>query len=239
MKGKVVLFGSSGQLGRALRKKSVFVAPPRTEVDIVNCGQVERYIETVRPEAVFHAAAMVGAKECEEDRDGAYAVNVLGTQNIARVCQVGKIKMIYISTDTVFDGEKGDYNEEDTPNPINYYSLTKLLGETAVRMLDSYLVVRTSFYSAESFKYKKAFTDQYTCRMEVNDLAEELMYALKTDVRGVVHIGGRKGSLYEKIKEIKPEIGQITRAETGLTLPRDLSLNIDKWRGIKNGPGTI
>ncbi|MFC1657059.1 SDR family oxidoreductase [Candidatus Moduliflexota bacterium] len=239
MNGKTILFGSSGQLGSALMKKYRFVAPPRSDLDITDYGKVKKYIEEVRPTAIVHAAAMVGAKECEEDKAGAYAANVVGTHNIARVCQVRKIKMIYISTDTVFDGQKGDYREEDTPNPINYYSLTKLLGEAAVKMLDSYLIVRTSFYSPESFKYKRAFTDQYTCRMKVDDLAEELIYALETDVRGLVHIGGEKSSLYEKIFEDNPEIGKITRSETGLDLPRDLSLNTSKWKGIKNGTGTV
>ncbi|MGW8181981.1 MAG: SDR family oxidoreductase [bacterium] len=239
MKDEAVLFGASGQLGRALMRAHKFLAPPRVEVDITDFGKVERYLCNAQPRAVVHAAALVGAKECEDDKARAYAVNVGGTLNIARACQAMHIKLIYISTDTVFDGEKGEYTEEDTPNPVNYYSLTKLLGESVVQMLDSYLIVRTSFYDPKCFKYSRAFTDQYTCRMKTDELADELLYALVNDVRGVVHIGGAKETLYEKIKVTIPEVGRTTRSETGLKLPRDLSLNTAKWAGIKNGPGTV
>jgi dTDP-4-dehydrorhamnose reductase len=200
---------------------------------------VTKHVDAIRPSAVVHAAALVGAKECEENKAKAYVTNVVGTHNVAKVCQIYDIKVIYISTDTVFDGEDGNYTEEDTPNPINYYSLTKLLGEASVKMLDSYLIIRTSFYSPDSFKYSKAFTDQYTCRMRTDELAMEIMYALEKDVRGVVHIAGERSSLYEKIRQFNPAIGKITRAETGLILPKDLSLNTEKWRGIKNEPKAI
>jgi len=230
---EIILFGSSGVLGKELIKLQEFDSPSQKEVDITNFDQTRAYIEKVKPYTIIHSAALVGAKECEEDREVAYAVNVLGTRNIAKVCLDNQIKMIYLSTDSIFDGEKGDYKEEDTPNPINYYSLTKLLGEAYVQMLDSSLIIRTSFFSPDSFSYERAFTDQYTCRMKADDLAKEIILATNNDVKGIVHIAGKKDTLYNIIKKVNPNIGKITRLETGLNLPKDLSLNTDKWAKIK------
>lgn len=229
----IVLFGATGKLGKELVKLYNFIIPSHKEVDIVDFDRVNCYLESIKPSIVVHLAALVGAKECEEDKEKAYKTNVIGTYNIAKACQKNNIKLVYISTDTIFDGKKGDYEEEDIPNPINYYSLTKLLGECFVKMLSSYFIIRTSFMPKDSFPYPKAFTDQYTCRMTADKLAKDIILAVNNDIEGVIHIAGKKDTLYNLVKKINPDIGKITRDETGLKLPRDLSLNIEKWKRIK------
>ncbi|GAG92466.1 unnamed protein product, partial [marine sediment metagenome] len=123
MKGKIVLFGASGRLGKELVKLYDFITPTRKEIDITEFDKVSSYLKRIRPSTVIHAAASVGAKECEEDKETAYKTNVVGTYNVAKACQKNNIKLVYLSTDTIFDGEKGNYKEDDIPNPINYYSL--------------------------------------------------------------------------------------------------------------------
>lgn len=142
---KILLFGGSGKLGAELKKTINCISPSHSEVDITDFKILNNFIKKNRLDIIIHAAALVGAKECEENKELAYKTNVEGTYNITKICQKEKIKLVYISTDTVFDGEKGNYKEEDIPNPINYYSLTKLLGECFVKMLDNYLIIRTSF----------------------------------------------------------------------------------------------
>ena len=230
---KIVLFGSSGTLGKELVKLQECMSPSHEEVDIINSSQVKDYIEKIKPSIIIHSAALVGAKECEEDKEKAYQTNVLGTYNLAKICLKNKIKLVYISTDSIFDGEKGDYTEEDIPNPINYYSLTKLLAESFVKMLDSYIIIRTSFMPSNSFPYTKVFTDQYTCRMKADDLAKEIILAVNHNFEGIINIAGEKDTLYNIVKKVNPNIGKITRLETGLNLPKDLSLNTNKWNNIK------
>ncbi|MFC1730007.1 SDR family oxidoreductase [candidate division KSB1 bacterium] len=233
MGAKIVLFGASGRLGKELVKLGDFIVPSHKEVSIEDHDRVNACLEETKPSIVIHAAALVGAKECEEEKEKAYKINVEGTYNIAKACQKHNIKLVFISTDTIFDGERGNYKEEDTPNPINYYSLTKLMGECFVKMLNSYIIIRTSFIPKESFPYPKAFTDQYTCRMTADKLAADILLAIEKNVEGIIHIAGERETLYNIAKKINPNVGKITRAETGLNLPKDLSLNTDKWKKIK------
>ncbi|RLI83251.1 MAG: hypothetical protein DRP01_09205 [Archaeoglobales archaeon] len=84
------------------------------------------------PEVIIHCAAYTDVDGCEVNKEYAWRINVEGTRAIAKVCQVRRIFMIYISTDYVSDGEKGLYEEDDVPSPINYYGLTKLIGKEVV-----------------------------------------------------------------------------------------------------------
>lgn len=240
---KVVLFGATGKLGKELANLRSFTTPSHEEVDITNLQNVKNYLEKENPEIVIHSAALVGAKECKEDEEKANRINIGGTRNIAEVCKENKIKLIYISTDTIFDGKKGNYTEEDTPNPINHYSKTKLEGEKIVKTLDNYLIIRTSFFHPTDFPYPKVFTNQYTGRMPVNDLAKEIILAMDNNVEGIINIAGKRDTLYNIVKKFKPEIGETTLEEAeekyNLKLPRDLSLDTTKWEKIKNGFKTI
>lgn len=233
MKERIILFGASGRLGRELVNIYDFITPTHKELDISDFDAVDKYLGESGASIVLHAAALVGARGCEEDKGKAYKTNVVGTFNIAKSCQKNDIKLVYISTDTVFDGESGNYKEEDIPNPINYYSLTKLLGESCVKMVNSYLIIRTSFIPKDSFPYPKAFTDQFTCRMKADKLAGEIILAIKKNIEGIIHIAGKRDTLYNIVKTVNPKVGKITRSESGLNLPKDLSLNTDKWRKIK------
>lgn len=187
----------------------------------------------------MHLAAIVGAKECEENKERAYLTNVIGTKNLAKICIEKNLKLIYMSTDSVFDGKKGKYSEGDIPNPINYYSFTKFAGECFVEMVPSPLIIRSSFIPSEGFLYKKALIDQYTSRIPAKTLAKEIILAMEKNIEGILHIGGERDSLYNIIRKFNPEIGKLTREETGLNLPEDLSLDSSKWRKIKNEFGNI
>lgn len=233
MNKKIVLFGSTGRLGKEMSSLGDFLTPSRLEVDISNFKEIRNYLDNFSVSEILHSAALVGARECEQNRELAYSTNVIGTKNLAKICSDKGLKLIYISTDTIFNGEKGDYKEEDIPNPLNYYSFTKFVGECFVQTVPSHLIIRTSFIP-HIFPYEKAFVDQYTSRIPIGLLAKEILMAIEKDVEGVIHIGRKKDSLYDVIKEIKPTIRKLTRAETGLKLPRDLSLDSSKWEAIKN-----
>lgn len=106
--------------------------PGARQVDLAKPGVAYSLVAEHKPEAVVHAAALGDVDRCEEDREYCYRVNVLATRELARACSRMGSYLVYISTDYVFDGARGFYKPEDPPKPINYYGLTKLLGEEAV-----------------------------------------------------------------------------------------------------------
>ncbi len=232
---KTAIFGASGTLGKEICKLGKFTSPTHFEVDVTNYSEIKGFLEENEEiTQILHLAAIVGAKECEENKEKTFLTNVKGTENVSKAClEYGK-KLIYLSTDTIFDGQKGNYSEGDIPNPINYYSLTKFAGECFAMMVPSYLIIRTSFFPNEGFPYNKAFIDQYTSRIPADKLAKEIILALGKNLEGILHIGGERDTLYNIVKKGKPDIGKMLRKDTGLNLPEDLSLNTSKWNKIKN-----
>jgi dTDP-4-dehydrorhamnose reductase len=235
---KTIIFGSSGILGSEIRlqkNSDLLTYPPHSCVDITNFQRTYDFIRRENPDRILHLAAIVGARECEKDKKSAYTTNVLGTKNLSEICLKENIKLIYMSTDSVFDGEKGNYSEEDVPNPINYYSFTKFAGECFVGMVPPHLIIRSSFLPKGNFPYTNALTDQYTTRISVDLLAKDIILAIDKNLEGIIHIGGERDTLYNIARKSKPDVGKMTIKETGLKLPKDLSLDSSKWRKIKNG----
>lgn len=149
---KFLVTGVSGQLGHDIVKELInrgyndYMAPTVKEMDITNEITVNKIISSYKPDVIFHCAAYTAVDKAEENREICYNVNVNGTKNIVEAAKKNGAKVVYISTDYVFDGSKNDvYVEEDMTNPINYYGYTKLCGEKLVEELNSYLIVRISW----------------------------------------------------------------------------------------------
>ena len=106
--------------------------PDSLKLDITSQKQALDLFSKLKPEIVIHTASETNVDKCETQKEHAWKVNAEGTLNMAKACKKVGAKLVYISTDYVFDGEKGNYNEHDKPNPINYYGVTKLEGEKQV-----------------------------------------------------------------------------------------------------------
>lgn len=147
---RVAVIGSTGQLGsdlvRVLQRAGNYRVFPlsHNEVECIEPDSVKRAITNIHPEVVVNGAAFVRVDECEDRPDDAFRVNTLGALNVARVCAELNALCVYISTDYVFDGKKGEpYTEEDSPCPINVYGTSKLAGEYLVRQACSkWLIAR-------------------------------------------------------------------------------------------------
>lgn len=149
---KYLITGGTGQLGHDIVKELIsrgelnYLAPTTKEMNITNKDEVEKVILGYKPDIIFHCAAYTAVDKAEEDRENCYNVNVNGTKNIVEVAEKINAKVVYISTDYVFDGTKeGIYEIDDKTNPINYYGYTKLMGEEVVKKLKDYLIVRISW----------------------------------------------------------------------------------------------
>ena len=162
-------------------------------------------IKALRPQYIVLTAAMTNVDACEMDQKQAWEVNALGPRNVAMATRDIGAKLIYVSTDYVFDGERGRYREEEPTTPINYYGKSKLAGELFIQdILDDYLIARTSVlygwspsrlnfatWAIEEMKQKKIITivnDQFNSPTFAENLAD--MILCLRDESGVFHTAG-------------------------------------------------
>ncbi len=216
---KILLIGASGFLGRKLlpllSSQYEVVGTAHTRIhteenqasiplDITNPENVRHFMEEINPSIVILAAALADMDKCETDKELAVKLNVTGVENVANCCR--NRVLVYYSSDAVFDGVKGNYHENDAPNPVNFYGETKLRGEQAVKNLPNYLILRTSFiYSDQPHSPKfipwlirnlaegksvNVASDLTTCPTFIDDLAQATLMLLRKNCRGVYHVTG-------------------------------------------------
>lgn len=148
---KILITGAQGMLGTdmtALLSRQHTVMP--TDIDDMDVRDTELVFQTVeeeQPDIVLHLAALTDVDYCEKEPYEAFHTNTVGTQNVALACQRNDIVMLYVSTISIFDGEKCDpYTEFDTPNPISFYSQSKYQGELIVEsLLSRYYITRAGW----------------------------------------------------------------------------------------------
>jgi dTDP-4-dehydrorhamnose reductase len=228
-------------------------------LDLEDPRSVAEAVGEAKPDAVIHTAAYTDVDGCERDRARAYRVNYLATRVLAEASR-GVELFIYVSTDYVFDGEKGLYREDDIPNPVNYYGLSKLLGEVAAQSIlpGKSCIVRVSGLYGYSPTGKrnfginalvkllrreevKAFHDQYLSPTYVVPLAEKLADIVEKGLTGLVHVAGPRASRYGFALKLADALGvdkslvrPISMGELRLAArrPRDSSLDTSKARSL-------
>ena len=233
----LVLTGSRGRLGRSLLPLLPACLPlTRADLDITDAEAVEKTFRKLRPRVVLHAAAFTDQARAEVERQACWACNVEGTQNIVRAAGNLGCRVVFVSTDYVFSGERGGYREAEPPGPpCNYYSLTKLAAETAVLTLPDSLVVRTSF-RPRPWPHPVAFTDLFTSQDYLDVIAPEfalLMNHLDQVPSRILHLGTERKSYFELARRSRPEVKPALRAEVSLSLPADVSLDCSRWNRLK------
>jgi dTDP-4-dehydrorhamnose reductase len=209
---RVLTTGCEGQLGRELRRalqdEMLQGTDLRTDsglvMDITSYESTVSTIAEFEPEVVIHAAAYTNVDGCERDPETAYQVNGLGTQNVALACQRIGCAMVYVSTDYVFDGDKGEpYYEFDRTNPVSAYGRSKLAGEQYVQTLtNKFYIVRTAWlYSAHGSNFIKwalksareqpeimGVTDQVGSPTHAADLADGIAQMIRRERYGIYHL---------------------------------------------------
>ena len=201
----------------------------RRLLDVVNLSEVMALCHKHRPEAIIHLAAETDIDKCESDPKYAYMVNAVGTYNVALAAKELNAKLVYISTAGVFDGNKeGPYNEEDIPNPKNYYGRSKHLGELLITsMLENYAITRACWMfgggPTRDYKFvskiikqlnKKEIgvvTDQLGSPTFGKDLVEGIKIILREDLKGTYNLANNGVcSRYDFAKLIVDILGKET-----------------------------
>ena len=236
---RFLIIGGGGQLGSKilnyalggheiyvtyLTRKPTIKEDRAIELDKTNNSIVKKIVKRLAPDTVIDTAALHSVDYCETNREAAKKVNVMGTRNVAAACKENEAKMVFISTDYVFDGEKGNYKEDDPTNPINYYGQSKLEAETIIKKTcEDYIIARPSvIYSwipsnqtqsssgkplnfamwlsqkLERGEPVNIVSDQYSSPTLADNLAETLLAMCVKNVTGLYHVaGGTKLNRYE------------------------------------------
>ncbi len=234
-KENILFTGGSGLLGRALKNLfSTSLFPTHQEFDVTNKSQcwdyiISNLIHYNGEKLLVHAAAIKSPPQIDKNPIPAMETNIVGTANLVTLCAAYNIKLIYISSDYVFSGDKGNYSEEDTPDPVNKYGWSKFGGECVVKMYDNSLIVRMSFFP-DVFPYENAFINQFISRLPVTRAAEILSKIILSDLKGTIHLAGPSQSTYEFAlstsggKKIKP----ITMEGINAIAPKNVTINNSK-----------
>jgi len=225
---KILITGGGGTLGkeliRLINDKHEILSPNSKQLDIVDFVCLREYFRSHKPDLVIHSAAITDVKKTEGNAIPAINVNIIGTCNIVACCEEQNIKLVHISTDHVFDGEKGSYSIADPINPITNYAKSKGAAELAARMYNNALIIRTSFFG-HTFPYEKAFIDQWSSKDYVDIIAPKVLEAALSDKIGIVHCVGSRRTLFEIAKDRRPEVQGISRSDINFPTPKDTSLN--------------
>jgi dTDP-4-dehydrorhamnose reductase len=235
----ILLTGGSGLLGTELRKLDATIkAPTHVDLDICDATAVAKYVAENSPDVILHAAAITNNREIEAGPAAALEVNIKGTVNLVQACLGTRIRLVFLSTDYVYKGEKGNYAESDELLPTNLYAWTKLAGEAAVRAVPNHLIIRTSFGSS-TFDYPAAFADKWSSKEYVDVVAPKILRAAMGPITGVLNIGGPRRTIYEYAKERNPDVKEIERQQSAHDSPADTSLNLEKWNASEAGRGVV
>ena len=159
---KIVVTGGSGRFGLILRKvktKHKLFFPNKKELNILNYESIVKYIKKTNPKVLIHVAGLSRPMKIHDTEIAkSIDLNIIGTSNITKACAEKNIKLIYFSTNYVYPGKKGNYNEKDSLYPVNNYAWSKLGGEAAVHLYNNSLILRICM-TEKPFVHKAAFAN--------------------------------------------------------------------------------
>lgn len=234
-------------------------------IDLLNTAGVAELFESTRPETVIHSAAVADIDYCESHPEEASALNVEVTRHLVTLARAHDSRFVFLSTDTVFDGEKGNYGEDDAPIPINYYARTKVEAEQVVReILPSAVIARVSLVmglplggAGNSFLMKMLETlkkggvarfpdHEIRSPIDVVTLARSLVELAGNGFSGTIHLAGNtRVSRYDLGLRIAEwldypaeSIAAVKAEEMAgrAPRPRDVSLNNERARNVLSTP---
>jgi dTDP-4-dehydrorhamnose reductase len=269
---RVLVTGASGQLGSYLlhelqgrvelvawsgSRRGDLLGVALLPVDLTISQAILAAFRAARPDVVIHSAALARIADCHRDPARAQQINVAATAALVEECARSGARLVFVSTDLVFDGERGGYREDDRPAPLSVYGRTKRDAEELVRAAPRCIVARlsllygpslngrTSFFDEQTTALRTGqsvtlFTDEWRTPLDLTTAARALAALAASDVTGVLHIGGpERLSRFEMGVRLAASLGADAPVIVGATRdsvpspeerPRDTSLDSSRWR---------
>ena len=255
---KIVILGAGGQLGKDLLQTFPDAyafyhdSSKKLSIDITRKNEVSEKILGISPDVIINASAMTNVDLCEKEKKSAFLVNGQSVKYIVDAARRTHAFLVHVSTDYIFDGYQGEYDEDAIPNPINYYGLSKLVGETYANSYENSLILRTSgvygrINNFPVFVYNqllkgnavKAIKGYYSPIHSAN-LAKCIYYLVGLERTGTLNVAGVRISRYEFARKIAEKFGfdvsLINEIENTNSMtarrPFDSSLNIEKAKTV-------
>lgn len=242
---RILYTGSNGLLGQKLAQATPnypdheFLATARGEnrvqnlgtatyasMDITDATEVNEVVSSFKPDVIIHGAAMTHVDQCEQNKEQAHLLNVVGTQNMANAAVAVGAHLVHISTDFIFDGKDGPYKEDAQPNPVSFYGETKLEAEEIVKKLEHWSILRTVLVigmaedlsrsnivlwakgALEKGQAINVVDDQFRTPTLAEDLAQGALLAATQKAQGVYNISGPDFmSIYELVEAVADHFG--------------------------------
>jgi dTDP-4-dehydrorhamnose reductase len=227
---KIVITGGEGRFAQTLKKTKnnlkIFY-PNKKDLNILDIESIKKYLKKIKPKYLIHAAALSRPMSLHDTNiSKSIDLNIIGTCNIVKVCAEHNIKLVYFSTGYVYQGNVGNYKEDDPLLPINNYAWSKLGGECAVTLYKNSLILRITMCE-KPFIHKKAFYDINTNFIFHEDVAKIIPKIL--DKKGIINVGGKIQSVYRFAKKTNKEVKKISGKKL---FPLNPSMNISKLKKI-------
>jgi dTDP-4-dehydrorhamnose reductase len=274
MSQRILVTGATGQLGAYVvhelvergadvvawshSSPTIIAGVTARPVELTNANAVAAAFRDAAPTAVIHAGALAAVADCARDPTMAVAVNYRGSDVLAYLASVARTKLVLVSTDLVFDGERGNYTEDDPPSPLSVYGRTKADAERVVLAYPEHAVVRVSllfgpsrngrasFFDSQVASLRngepiRCFQDEWRTPLALPIAAKVLVEIASLDATGLLHVGGpERLSRLEMGQRLAAHLGAnpaLIEAVSRMSIPgeprpRDTSLNSSRWRGL-------
>ncbi len=267
----ILVTGSNGLLGQKITERILhtvqfnLVATSRganrypikegyvyAEMDILNPAQVRMVIEQFKPDAIIHTAAMTNVDTSQAQPDDAYQLNVVAVQTLVNIASEHNIQLVHLSTDFIFDGAHGPYDEIAAPNPLSHYGVTKLQAEEVIKNEQfRWVIIRTILVygivsdmsrsnivlwakgALEKGDPIKVVNDQWRMPTLAEDLADGCLLAVEKDAYGVFHISGKDMMTVSQLVEKVADYWKLDKSL--MTEISSESLNQTAKRPVKTG----
>ena len=230
---KILVTGGDGRFANILKKnnkKLNLVFTNKKNCNILKIKSIIDCIKKNKPKIILHCAALSRPmKAHDDDIKNSIDINIIGTSNITKVCEMFKIKLIYFSTSYVYPGTKGNYLEDDPVKPFNNYGLSKLGGECAVLMYKNSLILRITM-TEKPFLHDSAFTNLKANYMFHEDLVRILPKLINK--KGIINIGGKSQSVYAFAKKLNPNLKKGYASTNDARMPLNQTMNLKKLKNI-------
>ena len=222
---KIIITGKKGLLSSELQNIDLNLIGLSSKNYDISKQSIIKKLNNINPDIIIHSGAITDSFVVDQNPSLAINTNIIGTAHIANYCIKYNKRLVFISTDYIYSGVKGDYKESDEILPYNNYAWTKLAGECSVRLVFNHLIIRTSFGS-NTFPYSQAWTNQIVSKDYVNIIAPMILKAAKSNVIGVLNIGTSPKTMFEYASK------QNTVLPIKKEQPTNFSLNLERYEQL-------